>query len=150
MDVQAVSVHGCHYPGAHAWGTGQPVGWCMCAPCFRFVLKKVKATITCDDLQWRRVAQHSFANYNFASFEPGSYIATQKVRKCLHSYYYFVSFSTRFSDNIVEYLTPRPHVELLMRRTKIREVRRLAQLNSSKWVWIVHHVLSVFFRRIER
>ena len=26
--------HGC----ARAWGTDQAVGWCMCAPCFKFVL----------------------------------------------------------------------------------------------------------------
>ena len=147
MDGQAVSVHGFHYPGAHAWGTGQAVGWCMCAPCFRFVLKKVKATVKRDDLRCWRVAQHSVANYNFARFEPNSYIATQKLDKFLLSYYFFVRFQPgsenlqlaklSFGDNIVEYLTPRPDVELLMRRTKIREVRRLAQLNSFKWVWIV-------------
>ena len=37
------AVHGCHvlpgwYGCAHAWGTGQAVGWCMCAPCFKLVL----------------------------------------------------------------------------------------------------------------
>ena len=30
------------------------------------------------------------------------------------------------------------------------EVRRLAQLSLSEWVWIVQHVLSVCFRRVER
>ena len=30
------------------------------------------------------------------------------------------------------------------------KVRRLAQLSSSEWVWIIQHVLSVFFRWIER
>ena len=30
------------------------------------------------------------------------------------------------------------------------KVRRLAQLSLSEWVWIVQHVLSVCFRRIER
>ena len=30
------------------------------------------------------------------------------------------------------------------------KVRRLAQLKSSQWVWIVQHVLSVSFRRIQR
>ena len=46
---------------------------------------------------------------------------------------------------------PRPNVELLMRRTKLSELRpwkgrRLAQLSSSEWVWIVQHVVSVRFR----
>ena len=42
-----------------------------------------------------------------------------------------------------------------MRLTKLSElsswkVRRLAQLSSSEWVWIVQHVLSVCYRRMER
>ena len=42
-----------------------------------------------------------------------------------------------------------------MRRTKLgelssRKVRRLAQLSSSEWGWIVQYVLSVCFRRIGR
>ena len=42
-----------------------------------------------------------------------------------------------------------PNVELFMRGTKLGElslwnVRRLAQLSSSEWVWIVRHVLSVY------
>ena len=46
---------------------------------------------------------------------------------------------------------PRPNVELLMRRTKVSELRpwkgrRLAQLSSSEWIWIVQHVVSVRFR----
>ena len=47
-----------------------------------------------------------------------------------------------------------PNVELFMRRTKVCELsswkaRRLAQLSSCKWVWIVKlkHALSVRFRR---
>ena len=47
-----------------------------------------------------------------------------------------------------------PNVELFMRRTKVSELsswkaRRLAQLSSCKWVWIVKlkHALSVRFRR---
>ena len=49
----------------------------------------------------------------------------------------------------------RPNVELFMRRTKLSElislkIRRLAQLRSSERVWIVKHVLSVCFTRIER
>ena len=41
------------------------------------------------------------------------------------------------------------NVELFMRGTKLGElslwnVRRLAQLSSSEWVWIVRHVLSVY------
>ena len=52
-------------------------------------------------------------------------------------------------------LSPKPNVELFMRRTELIEltswkVRRLAQLSSSEWVWIVQHVLSVCSRRIER
>ena len=48
----------------------------------------------------------------------------------------------------------RSNVELFMRQTKLIElsswkVRRLArQFSSSEWVWIVQHVLSVYFRRI--
>ena len=42
-----------------------------------------------------------------------------------------------------------------MRRTKLSELssgknRNLAQLSSSELVWIVQHVLSICFRRIER
>ena len=33
-------------------------------------------------------------------------------------------------------LKPRPIVELFMRRIKLSELRRLAQLSSSEWVWI--------------
>ena len=47
-----------------------------------------------------------------------------------------------------------PNVQLFMRRTKVselssRKARRLAQLSSSEWVWIVKlkHALSVRFRR---
>ena len=52
-------------------------------------------------------------------------------------------------------LRTRLNVELCMRRTKLSElsswkVSRLAQLSSSEWVWIVQHVLSVYFRRTER
>ena len=36
------------------------------------------------------------------------------------------------------------------KKKKSWKVRRLAQLSSSEWVWIVQHVLSVGFRRIER
>ena len=44
--------------------------------------------------------------------------------------------------------------QTFMRRTKLSELgswksRRLAQSSSSEWVWIVQHVLSVCFRRIE-
>ena len=51
------------------------------------------------------------------------------------------------SDNLVALsslnLTPSPNVALFMRRTKLSELsswknRLLAQLSSSKWVWIVH------------
>ena len=34
-----MSAHGCHCQGAHEWGTGQTVGWCMRAPYFKFVLR---------------------------------------------------------------------------------------------------------------
>ena len=52
-------------------------------------------------------------------------------------------------------LGPKPNVEIFMRRTKLIEltswkVRRLAQLSSSEWIWIVQHVLFVCSRRIER
>ena len=51
-----------------------------------------------------------------------------------HSNHFNMSFS------------PRPNVELFMRRTKLSswKVRRLAQW---EWDWIVQHVLSVCFRR---
>ena len=63
----------------------------------------------------------------------------------------FKYFNVRFFVSI----RPRAKLELFLRRTKLSElsswkVRRLAQLSSSEWVWIVQHVLSVCFRRIER
>ena len=50
-------------------------------------------------------------------------------------------------------LSPKPNVEIFMRRTKLIELtswKVLAQLSSSEWIWIVQHVLSVCSRRIER
>ena len=52
-------------------------------------------------------------------------------------------------------LWPRSNVELFMRRAKLselssRKVQRLANFSSSEWVWIVQHVLSICFSRIER
>ena len=58
-------------------------------------------------------------------------------------------------QNCLRLLRPRPRLERSMRRAILSKVSSqkvplLAQLSSSKWVWIVQHVLSVFFRRTER
>ena len=73
--------------------------------------------------------------------------------------YYFTGFHDPSTDlhakSLGQSLRPRLNFELFLRRNKLGElrswkVRLLAQLSSSEWVWIVQHVLSVCFRRIER
>ena len=51
---------------------------------------------------------------------------------------------------VLKYFRPRPNVNVkpFIRRTKLIElsswkVRRMAQLNSCEWVWIVQYVLSI-------
>ena len=81
-----------------------------------------------------------------------------KTKRCFEKKFcYWGKFSKITSEAAqnVSHLGSRPNVELFMRRTKLNELRswkfrRLAQLSSSEWVWIVQHVLSDFFRRIER
>ena len=69
----------------------------------------------------------------------------------------FVTIGCILTFGCTRRMSLRPNVELFMRATKVTEwsswkVRRLAQLSSTEWVWIVQHVLSVpfCFRRTER
>ena len=72
---------------------------------------------------------------------------------CKHGYdYYKVSFETIWLINPYFLLIRlKLNIKLCMRRTKLIELsswkfRRLAQLSSFEWLWIVQHVLSIWTR----
>ena len=77
------------------------------------------------------------------------YMSTEPRDICLFQWlkvdFHFRGTHVKITQQWKSTLRPRPNVELFMRRTKLSEsrwwkVRRLAQLSSSEWVWIVQQM----------